>query len=145
MQDIEFKQLLLANLEKIESKQDTLNAKVEEIRLNLALQGKDLESIKVDLPEIKEDLRLHKEGNIQNRTRIAHIEQLNLDQDALINKTLSIYQQEVKPVVDHVIWMQSMPAKIVKWAVGVSKVLAALVAIAASAGTLYAYLSGFMK
>ena len=145
MQDSEFKQLLLANLAKIEAKQDNVAAQVAEIKTLQALQGRDIESIMRDIPEIKEDLRQHKEGNIQNRTRIEHIERLNMDQDALINKTLETYQKEVAPVVEHVIWMQSLPAKITKVVITTAKIMGALVAILGSGGALTAYLAGWFK
>lgn len=144
MDDREFKQLLLANLAKIESKQDDLNDKLEVVGKTQALQGKDIESMMRELPEIKEDLRQHKEGNIQNRTRIAHIEKLNMDQDQLINKTLETYQKEVKPVVDHVLWLQALPKKISSSIVTASKIMAAVVVILGSAGTLLAYFTGFI-
>lgn len=145
MQDSEFKQLLIATLSRIESAQDALESKVDQVRLTQVAQGKDIDAIKEDVPEIKEDLRQHKEGNIQNRKRIEHIERLNLDQDALINKSLETYQKEVKPVIDHVIWLQSIPKRISSFVLSASKIVAATVVLIAGIGTLAAYLGGFLS
>jgi hypothetical protein len=102
---------------------------IKESQLEQALAIKAME---VELPVIKRDLFEHKEGNIQARKRIEHIESIIEDQDALIEKSLEAYRKEMAPIVEHVMWVQTLPTKTKEFLISTSKVLGAIAAIGAS-------------
>lgn len=81
-------------LDKMESMQDRL--------ISIALtQERHSVVLETDIPEIKEDLRQHKEGVIQNRSRVENLEKLAEDHREIINKVAN-FREEVQPIIEHV-------------------------------------------
>lgn len=154
MDDNQFKELVLRKLDKIEekhekaeekheSRHEKLQAAVMEVREEQLRNSIILSQVERDIPEIKKDLFEHKEGVIQNRTAIQALQSTVTDQDVIINKAVSQYTEEVKPVVEHVKSMQELPTKIKDFIISASKIMAALVTILGSAGAIIAYFMGW--
>jgi len=146
MEDDQFKDLVIRKLEKIEEKQETrhdkLHTMIHDVRDEQMKNSMVLSQMKLDIPEIKKDLFEHKEGVIQNRTRIKELEEATRDQESAINESVQIYKDQVSPVIKHVENMQAMPEKIRSFIIKTSKVMGAIALILASTGSILAY---FMK
>lgn len=98
----------------------------------------------VILDRVEKDLYEHKEGVIQNRTHIQHLEDTVKNQDNLISQAVETYKNEVKPVVEHVDWMRNLPTNIKNWVISASKVLGAIAVIVTSIATIAAYFAGWL-
>jgi hypothetical protein len=143
MDNDDFKELVIKKLDKIEERHDNAEERhesrhermqeyISDIKESQLEQALAIKAMEVELPVIKRDLFEHKEGNIQARKRIEHIESIIEDQDALIEKSLEAYRKEMAPIVEHVMWIQTLPTKTKEFLISTSKVLGAIAAIGAS-------------
>jgi len=153
MDDQIFKELVIKKLDKIEEKHEKAEEKhdarhnkfqtsLQEMRESQIESSLILSQVKVDIPLIKQDLFEHKEGVIQNRTRIMSMETAIHGQEDVINKAIGQYKNEVEPVINHVRSMQALPGKAKSFLISTSKVLAAVVTIIGSIGAITAYFMG---
>jgi len=69
--------------------------------------------LEADIPEIKEDLRQHKEGVIQNRARVEILESLAKDHREII-EDVAEFRKEIGPVLEHVDFMRKSKDFIIK-------------------------------
>lgn len=139
MEDLQFRQLVISKLEKLEEKSEKADFRVQEIREEQIKHSFILNQLEKDIPEIKVDLFEHKEGVIQNRSEIKRLSKALKSQDEVIEEAVTKYSSEVMPVVEHVKYLQSLPSKVTGFIIGVSKVVGAIAVIAAAVGSLVAY------
>jgi 2-oxoglutarate dehydrogenase complex dehydrogenase (E1) component-like enzyme len=143
MDNDDFKELVIKKLDKLEERHDKAEERhetrhermqeyINDIKESQLDQALAIKSIEIEIPIIQRDLFEHKEGNIQARKRIEHIESIIEDQDALIEKSLEAYRKEMAPIVEHVMWIQTLPSKTKDFLISTSKVLGAIAAIGAS-------------
>jgi len=143
MDNEDFKEIVIKKLDRLEerhesaeerheSRHERMQEYINDIKDSQLEQALAIRSIEVEIPVIKKDLFEHKEGNIQARKRIEHIESIIEDQDALIAKSLEAYRKEMAPIVEHVVWIQTLPKKTKDFLITTSKILGAIVTIGAS-------------
>lgn len=89
---------IFQQLNRMMDKLDAVQDKLIGICLTQERHSVILES---DIPEIKEDLRQHKEGVIQNRTRVEKLEDLAEDHREILDKVAN-FREEVQPIIEHV-------------------------------------------
>lgn len=140
MEDDVFMKMVLDKLTNIETTSEArhvrLHDRIDAIQKDTTANTVVLAKIEADIPLIKQDLFEHKEGVIQNRGRIASLEDATRDQEHAINKSVESYKNQVEPVIKHVEAMQAFPSKIWSFTINASKFLAAIVLILSSAAWL---------
>ena len=145
MPDNKLIDIILDKLEKIQETQEIKHEKlhnvVSEIKEKQIHNSIILAQMEKDIPEIKKDLFEHKEGVIQNRAHIKHLDDSIIAQDAVVEEALRKYSDEVAPVIDHVRSIQEIPQKIIKF----SKVVGAIALTMTSIITIWGYLNGWFK
>jgi len=154
MDDEQFKDLVIRKLEKIEdrhekfedkqsTKWDKLQDCMQDVREEQSKNSIILSQMQTDIPDIKKDLFEHKEGVIQNRSRIESLEAATVHQEEAITASLETHRLEVEPIIRHVADMQELPGKVKDFIINASKVMVAVVTILASSGSIIAYFMGW--
>jgi len=107
---MENEEIITAVLTRLADKLDKVDEKVTSIAIEQAKASVVLES---DIPEIKEDLRQHKEGVIQNRARVQILEDLADDHQEIL-QDIKKFHQDINPVIEHVNFMRKIKDKVLK-------------------------------